>query len=437
MKPLYWNRIQIHVVTPAPVETEEEEEESKSFWGKLKEATVENWDEFTTLFSRQVIEKKPSQKNKQAKPAKQQTVKVLDSKRSQMVGILVSSQHLEIVEVENAVYNFDTSVLDLEALQAIYEVRATNEELQLIKDQLERNPEAPLDKPEMFLHELSEIPHFADRIACFMFQSSFSEGISNIENKLNNLKMTSQKLMTGEGVQQVFGLILALGNYMNGGNRTRGQADGFGLDILPKLKDVKSKDNSVTLLHYIVKKYVQQFDEHAGTEKAQLPLPEPSDAERAASVKFEDLQSDLNRLKGEMNICEKRTEKVIAASTDDHLQPFKDKMETFLTNAKLEHQEQLENLEECKLKFDEALTFFQWKGKKSDAEPKEFFASWITFCSDFKDIWKKEQQRIIKQRVEEAERMVKQMKEETKKKAVTKAKDKSGLKAKLARKGMI
>lgn len=28
---------------------------------------------------------------------------------------------------------------------------------------------------------------------------------------------------------------------MNGGNRTRGQADGFGLEILPKLKDVKSR----------------------------------------------------------------------------------------------------------------------------------------------------------------------------------------------------
>lgn len=38
----------------------------------------------------------------------------------------------------------------------------------------------------------------------------------------------------------MLGLVLAFGNYMNGGNRTRGQADGFGLDILPKLKDVKS-----------------------------------------------------------------------------------------------------------------------------------------------------------------------------------------------------
>lgn len=37
------------------------------------------------------------------------------------------------------------------------------------------------------------------------------------------------------------GLVLALGNYMNGGNRARGQADGFGLEVLPKLKDVKSR----------------------------------------------------------------------------------------------------------------------------------------------------------------------------------------------------
>lgn len=47
--------------------------------------------------------------------------------------------------------------------------------------------------------------------------------------------------MDTSSVREVMGLILALGNHMNGGNRTRGQADGFGLEILPKLKDVKSR----------------------------------------------------------------------------------------------------------------------------------------------------------------------------------------------------
>ena len=49
--------------------------------------------------------------------------------------------------------------------------------------------------------------------------------------------------MTSLEVSRVLGIILALGNYMNGGNRQRGQADGFAIDILPKIKDVKSKDN--------------------------------------------------------------------------------------------------------------------------------------------------------------------------------------------------
>ena len=31
----------------------------------------------------------------------------------------------------------------------------------------------------------------------------------------------------------------------------RGQADGFAIDILPNLKDVKSKDNSLTLLQVL------------------------------------------------------------------------------------------------------------------------------------------------------------------------------------------
>lgn len=49
--------------------------------------------------------------------------------------------------------------------------------------------------------------------------------------------------MYSESLKTVLGIILALGNYMNGGNRQRGQADGFGLEILSKLRDVKSKGN--------------------------------------------------------------------------------------------------------------------------------------------------------------------------------------------------
>jgi hypothetical protein len=45
------------------------------------------------------------------------------------------------------------------------------------------------------------------------------------------------------------------------------------------------------------------------------------------------------------------------------------------------------------------LYFYMGKGSKSgkDLSPKEFFNYWISFCSDFKDIWKREQTKLMKE----------------------------------------
>ena len=48
-------------------------------------------------------------------------------------------------------------------------------------------------------------------------------------------------MIASKSMKQIFGLLLAFGNYINGGSRIRGQADGFELDILPKLKDYRAK----------------------------------------------------------------------------------------------------------------------------------------------------------------------------------------------------
>jgi formin 2 len=96
---------------------------------------------------------------------------------------------LDVQEVESAVYNLDTSVIDLETLQKIFELRATDEELATMRLTLEQQPDAVMDKPENFLLELANIPHFSERVACFMFQNSFFEVLSTVSNPLNNLKV--------------------------------------------------------------------------------------------------------------------------------------------------------------------------------------------------------------------------------------------------------
>lgn len=114
MKPLYWTRI----VIPQADTTDGAAE--KPLWAEIDEIPLENLCKFTDLFSRQIVARKQTMKKVETKP-KVEAVKLLDSKRSQNVGILAQSLHVEFQEIENAIYNFDTSIVSLEALQQIYE----------------------------------------------------------------------------------------------------------------------------------------------------------------------------------------------------------------------------------------------------------------------------------------------------------------------------
>lgn len=55
---------------------------------------------------------------------------------------------------------------------------------------MENSPNIPLDKPEQFLYELSEISNFAERISCLMFQVEFDDSINTIGHTLTNIKTT-------------------------------------------------------------------------------------------------------------------------------------------------------------------------------------------------------------------------------------------------------
>ncbi|MBN3272509.1 FMN2 protein, partial [Polyodon spathula] len=217
----------------------------------------------------------------------------------------MSSLHLDMKAIQHAVLKLDNSVVDLETIQALYENRAQAEEMDKIekhmKSSKEKESAKPLDEPEQFLFELSQIPNFSQRVFHILFQSTFTENIATIQRKLEILQKVCSTLDSSERVMQVLGLVLAFGNFMNGGNRTRGKADSLALDILPRLKDVKSSDNSRSLLSYIIAYYLRHFDEDAGRENSLFPLPEPHDLFQSSQMKFEDFQKDLRKLRKDLN----------------------------------------------------------------------------------------------------------------------------------------
>ena len=92
--------------------------------------------------------------------------------------------------------------------------------------------------------------------------------------------------------------------------------------------------------------------------------------------------------------CKKTTEKVISLSTEEHIQPFKDKMEVFLTMATNKIESRFMKIEECKIIFIKTLKFYKYMpktiGTLEDTTPSQFFEYWTSFTNDFNGIYKKE-----------------------------------------------
>uniref|UniRef100_A0A7N6B0Z3 FH2 domain-containing protein n=1 Tax=Anabas testudineus TaxID=64144 RepID=A0A7N6B0Z3_ANATE len=364
-----------------------------------------DFEEFVELFSKTAVKEKKQPLSDTI--TKSKVVKLLNNKRSQAVGILMSSLHLDMKDIQHAILNLDNTVVDLETLQALYENRAQQEELDKIEKHIKSSKDKenakPLDKPEQFLYQLSLIPNFSGRVFCILFQSSFSECMSSITRKLDILQRLCKVM------KQILGLVLAFGNFMNGGNRTRGQADGFTLDILPKLKDVKSSVSKERTLKGQTNAY--KLNDITGEITCVYPLPEPHELFQASQMKFEDFQKDLTRLRKDLRACTTEVEKVCKAAEEDNLQPFKDKMEDFLTQAL--HRIMRYWLTLCPVRFLELTVFFSVKAKAGEKEisPNTLFSIWHEFSSDFKDQWKKENKAILKERLKAAEESFRQAKE--------------------------
>lgn len=116
------------------------------------------------------------------------------------------------------------------------------------------------------------------------------------------------------------------------------------------------------------------------------------------------------------------------------MEPFKEKMDDFLKQAKSELEMLDSQLSSTHKLFLELTVFFSVKAKSGEKEvsPNVFFSIWHEFSSDFKDQWKKENKTILKERLKAAEESFRQAKEKAS--YSVKPKQSSGIKAKLGMK---
>ena len=399
MKPLYWTKINLEKVIS-------DEANEAQVWKNIQAESIDE-NEIEALFSKQKMKKSSRANILQRKPSKRiQRAKILDTKRSQAVGIFVSSLHIGTEEVREAIINADLSTLDIETMEAIYDLRPQDNELEKIKahlkkqELLEREKQQPLDKPEEFLYILWKIPDFSELIFCVTFTEHFKNDMEIFLDTIEVINRTCRYLQS-DAVLKLLGVILSVGNILNRGNRTRGSADGFKLDILPKLKDVKANDDS-NLLCYIAKTYITSVLPIQEKSEIPCPLPPALDVLRASHVQYSELQKDLDGIRKRLEQCEQKATAVIKKVSKDDYQAFCDFMADFFAQSFIDVDTAQDRLIISQRNFSCTATYFGVKSQNSKTKAKDFFGHWISFCSDLHTLWPDQLRKVIADRKKSA-----------------------------------
>ena len=281
LKPIQWNRI---LLLP-----ENDPNRPDLVWNSIKEPEID-LDEITSLFSAKkkekpkVIEQKPKVIKKT----------FLDPKRAQEVGI--SRAKLPPIDViSKALITMDNSNLTEDNIDALLLIAITKEELAIYKEK--QNSEGVWEKNEMFIVKLNDIPNYKEKLQIWSTILKYDFVLPKLTEAFNYMLPACKELKESKHFQKVLSTILSLGNIMNAGT-AKGQADGFSLDLLPKLSGIKDTSGN-SLLNFVASKTNQEDNTFEGF-KNKFP-----NLEKAAGYSLNETKKKLDEVTNMVNAVEK------------------------------------------------------------------------------------------------------------------------------------
>lgn len=319
MKALNWNRIIVDWRNTSRPD---------SVWDAFTDCAPYQSEEFEELFCMKEAVKKDAAAGADKKASgvgASKYLRVLDMKMSNSLGIMLSRLPPPTA-IRDAVVACDESELNKEQIDAILKQLPTPEIIQEINDACGANPDQELDKPEKYMKLIATIPRLAVRLQCWAFKLSFIDIVLDVEDDLIKLNQASKDLQKSEQLKNVIAVTISLGNHMNAGNARRERADGFDIDILPRLVDVKSSDNKMTLLQYIIDNIYKTNPSVLDIEK------ELKSASEAFPVDFKNALARVQKLTSDFQKVERDSSRVIEGN--DAADPFNSMMADFIKKGK-------------------------------------------------------------------------------------------------------
>uniref|UniRef100_A0A8C2YTK3 Protein diaphanous homolog 1 n=1 Tax=Chinchilla lanigera TaxID=34839 RepID=A0A8C2YTK3_CHILA len=383
------------------------------FWTKVKEDRYENNELFAKLthtFSAQtktLLAKKDQEGGEEKKSVQKKKVKelkVLDSKTAQNLSIFLGSFRMPYQEIKNVILEVNEAVLTESMIQNLIKQMPEPEQLKVLSELKDEYDD--LAESEQFGVVMGTVPRLRPRLNAILFKLQFSEQVENIKPEIVSVTAACEELRKSESFSSLLEITLLVGNYMNAGSRNAG-AFGFSISFLCKLRDTKSTDQKMTLLHFLAELCENEYPDV-------LKFPdELAHVEKASRVSAENLQKNLDQMKKQISDVERDVQNFPAAT--DEKDKFVEKMTSFVKDAQEQYNKLRLMHSNMEMLYKELGEYFLFDPKKLSVE--EFFMDLHNFRNMFLQAVKENQKR---RETEEKMRRAKLAKEKAEKERLEK-----------------
>lgn len=299
---------------------------------------------------------------------------VIDGRRAQNCVILLSKLKMSNEEIKRAILEMDErEELAKDMLEQLLKFVPEKGDIDLLeehKHELER-----MARADRFLFEMSRIDHYQHRLQALFFKKKFAERLAETKPKVEAILSASKEVVRSKRLTQVLEVVLALGNFMNKGQR--GNAYGFKVSSLNKVADTKSSiDRNITMLHYLIMIFEKNYPDTLSIQQDLASVQE------AAKVNLAELEKEVHSIKSGLKALEAELQ-YQQSRTRDRGDKFVPVVGDFITVASFSFSELEELLNEAKDKFTSALKHFGEEHGRM--QPDEFFGIFDTFMVSFSE----------------------------------------------------
>ncbi|XP_078089243.1 inverted formin-2-like [Mustelus asterias] len=238
-------------------------------------------------------------------------VTFLDPKKSLNLNIFLKQFKCSNEEIADMIKKGIQSNFDVQVLKQLKKLLPEEHEKENIISYKEEK--GRLEKGDHFYLCLLKVPRYELRIDCLLSCEDIKVLQTFHRPNAELIKKACEDLLSSSRLPQFCQLILKIGNFLNYGSAT-GNADGFRMNTLVKLKETKANQPQVTLLHYAVQEIEKSYPDL-------LNLPDDlKSVSKAASIKLDSIHSEVSslaqRLKRTSDDIESKIEEQDSKGTD-------------------------------------------------------------------------------------------------------------------------